>query len=330
MPDASCQATRRPLTLDVKDDQVRAYAGTASRRPTMVSKPVVVGVDGSEESLLAAEWAAMEARRHGLPLRIVSAPAMLPRMRTYQACPATVANALRGVSERALEGAVARAKEVARGLEITTDLLSGPPALAMADSGADAAMLVVGARGAGGFAAMILGSVSRYAATRAECPVIVVRQASMAVHQEVAVGIRDPQDTSETLTFAFEEAAARHADLMAVHAWNWFPSALRTSVDQDAMDAPFHPEQISDEAARSLSAVLDRWREKYPGVRVRHDVIRGHPARVLANYSARVDLVVIGRHGDPGIGSIQHAVLDHARAPVAVVPSDSVGPKETS
>ena len=129
----------------------------------MATKPVVVGADGSEESLLAAEWAAMEANRHGLPLRIVSAPAMVPRMHACQVSPATVADALRGVSARALEAAVTRAEEVAPGLEITTDLLSGPPALAVAGSGAGAAMLVVGARGAGGFAAMILGSVSRYA-----------------------------------------------------------------------------------------------------------------------------------------------------------------------
>jgi nucleotide-binding universal stress UspA family protein len=283
----------------------------------MAAKPVVVGVDGSEESLLAAEWAAMEAKRHGLSLRIVSAPAP---MHGYQVS-ATMASVLRGVSARALETAVNRAAEVAKGLNITTDLLAGPPALAVADSGSGAAMLVVGARGAGGFAAMILGSVSRYAAVRAACPVIVVRQASMAVHQEVAVGIRDPQDTGAPLTFAFEEAAARHADLMAVHAWQWFPSARRTPVHQDTMDTPFRPEQISDEAVRSLSAALDRWREKYPDVRIRQDVIRGHPAHILASYSVRSDLVVIGRHGDPGIGSVQHALLNHARGPVAVVPS---------
>jgi nucleotide-binding universal stress UspA family protein len=288
----------------------------------MASKPVVVGVDGSEESLLATEWAAIEARRHGLPLRIVSAPAMTPQMRAYQASSEMVADALRGASARALGTAVRRAKEVALGLEITTDLLSGPPALALAACGSDATVLVVGARGAGGFAAMILGSVSRYAAARATCPVIVVRQASMAVHQEIAVGIRDPQDTSsEALTFAFEEAAVRHADLVAVHARYWFPSALRAPADQDAMDGPSSPEQISAEAAQSLSAVLDEWREKNPDVRVHHEVIRGHPARVLANYSARADLVVIGRHGGLGIGSIQHALLDHARGPVAVVAS---------
>jgi nucleotide-binding universal stress UspA family protein len=296
----------------------------------MATKPVVVGVDGSEESLLATEWAAMEARRHGLPLRIVSAPAMPPRMHAYYGSPATVASVLRRASARALEAAVARAEEVAPGLDISTDLLSGPPALAVADSGAGAAMLVVGARGAGGFAAMILGSVSRYAAVKARCPVIVVRQASMAVHQEVAVGVRDPQDASEALTFAFEEAAKRHADLVVVHAWYWFSSTLRAEVDQDAIGTPFHPEQISDEAARSLSAALDRWREKYPDVRVRYDVIHGHPPRILANYSARADLVVIGRHGGPGVGSIHHALLDHARGPVAVVPAAVVGPEGIS
>jgi nucleotide-binding universal stress UspA family protein len=286
----------------------------------MATKPVVVGVDGSEESLLAVEWAAMEAKRHGLPLRIVSAPAMVPvpHVQADLASQAAAADALRGASLRVLQTAVGRVEEVAPGLEITTDLLSGPPALAVAGSGSGAAMLVVGVRGAGGFAAMILGSVSRFAAIRATCPVIVVRQANLAVHQEVAVGIRDPQDGSAALAFAFEEAAARHADLVVVHAWYWFPPALGAPLDRDA---PFHPEQISAEAARNLSAALDNWREKYPGVRVRQDVIRGHPARVLANYSYRADLVVIGRHGNPGIGSTQHALLDHARGPVAVVPS---------
>jgi nucleotide-binding universal stress UspA family protein len=288
----------------------------------MSTKPVVVGVDGSEDSLVAAEWAAMEAKRHGLPLRVVSAPAVVPRIRAYQVSPTTVADALRGVSARALGTALARIEEVAPGLEVTTGLLSGPPALAVTGSGSGAAMLVVAARGAGGFAAMILGSVSRYAASRASCPVIVVRQATMAVHHEVAAGVRDPQEVGGVLTFAFEEAAARHADLVVVHAWHWSPSALVGQVGREAA-APtlLHPEQISAEAAGSLSATLDGWRKKYPDVRVRQDIIRGHPARVLANYSARADLVVIGRHGDPAIGSIQHALLDHARGPVAVVPS---------
>ena len=67
----------------------------------MAATPVVVGVDGSEESLRAVEWAALEARRHGSSLRIVSAPTAVPRLHAYHARPAEIASALRGVSARA-------------------------------------------------------------------------------------------------------------------------------------------------------------------------------------------------------------------------------------
>ncbi|HEY1319486.1 MAG TPA: universal stress protein [Streptosporangiaceae bacterium] len=290
----------------------------------MATKPVTVGVDGSEESLRAVEWAALEARRHRAPLRIVSAPAELPRTHAYHASPAEIGAALRGISARALDAAIIRSEEVAPGLRIDTGLLSGPPAVAVAGSGADASMLIVGARGAGGFAAMMLGSVSRYVAAWAPCPVVVVREETIAVHREIAVGVRDPEDVTGTLAFAFEEAARRGADLVAVHTWYWLPVGVHAS-PAGALQPP-DPSLISAEAGRHLAAALEPWHGKYPEVRVRQDVVRGHPARVLASYSARADLVVIGRHGHPagpgpGIGSIQHAVLDHAHGPVAVVPS---------
>jgi nucleotide-binding universal stress UspA family protein len=191
----------------------------------MAAKPVVVGVDGSEESLRAVEWAALEARRHSAPLRIVSAPAFVPWIHASSTSPEEIACALRGIAARALDAAITRCGEVAPDLPLTTGLLSGPPALAVAESGAGASMLVVGARGAGGFAAMVLGSVSRYVASRAPSSVVVVREESMAVHREIAVGVRDPQDTGAALAFAFEEAALRDADLVAVHTWYWLPSA---------------------------------------------------------------------------------------------------------
>ena len=206
----------------------------------MAAKPVVVGVDGSQQSLLAAEWAAMEAVRRGLGLRIVSAPGIAPPMHSYHGSPETAIGVLRDVSARALGIASARAEEVAPGLEIAVDLLPGVPSLAVAGSGSDAAMLVVGARGSGGFAAMLLGSVSRYVADRGTCPVIVVRQASMAVHQQVAVGIHDPENASGALTFAFEEAAARHAGLVVVHAWSWFVPPLGGQADPGARSSPRH------------------------------------------------------------------------------------------
>lgn len=290
----------------------------------MTAKPVVVGVDGSEASLLAAEWAAIEAARHGRPLRVVSAPGTVPRMHGYQAARATVTGASHDGSALALGTAVARVGEVAPGLEIATDVVSGPPALAVAGSGSDAAMLVVGACGTGGFAAMVLGSVSRYAAIRATCPVIVVRQENTAVHQAVALGIRDPEDASDALTFAFEEAAARHAELVVIHAWHWtVPSPEGPAAPGGVIQASAHLEQAPAETARQLSATLDIWCRKYPGVRVRCEIVRGHPGRVLADYSSGADLVVIGRHGSTGIGSVLHPLLNHARGPVAVVPSGS-------
>ena len=85
----------------------------------------------------------------------------------------------------------------------------------------DASMLVLGSRGAGGFSAMILGSVSRYVATHAPVPVVVAREETMAEHREIVVGVRDPAQSGAALAFGFEEASLRKARLLAVHAWSW-------------------------------------------------------------------------------------------------------------
>jgi len=277
----------------------------------MALRPIVAAVDGSRESLCAAEWAAHEAQRRRAPLRLVAAPAMPPRMHGAGSAQPTVADELHAESVRALSEAVTRVEEVSSGLLITADLLTGAPAVGVTDSGAGALMLVVGARGAGGFAAMLLGSVSRYAAMHAHCPVIVVREETNAVHQEVVVGVRDPGDcdpgdhAAAALAFAFEEAALRQADLVVVH-----------SVEQPR-SADFR--LFATQAERALAQGLRPWREKYPEVPVRSDIVPDHCAQVLASYTSRSDLVVIGRYG-PAIGGIQHAVLSHARGPVAIVP----------
>ena len=291
----------------------------------MTTKPVVVGVDGSEESLRAVEWAALEAKRHSSPLRIVSAPAMVPRMHAYNASPAAIANALRGIAARALDAAITRSEEVAQGLTITTGLLSGPPALGVVESGAEASMLVVGARGAGGFAAMVLGSVSRYAAARAACPVVVVREESMAVHREIAVGIRDPAGHQPDAgvrvrgSGAAWRGASRRPYLVLVPV-RAAPArgGRRVAADRPGPDRGRGRQQPGGRAER----VAGRNTRACGSVMT---LSTGIPARVLASYSARTDLVVLGRHGHPagtgpGIGSIQHAVLDHAHGPVAVVP----------
>jgi nucleotide-binding universal stress UspA family protein len=243
--------------------------------------------------------------------------------------PQGVTKVLGSMPRRALAEAITRAGEVAPDLLIDTDLLTGPPALMVTGSGCGALMLVVGARGAGGFAAMLLGSVSRYAAMHASCPVVVVREETGAVHREVVVGIRDSHDATATLPFAFEEAALRGATLVAVHAWHWSPAPFGElgSWARETVAHPANSGKVSADVSRNLAETLRAWREKYQDVPVREDIVRGHPARVLASYTARADLVVIGRHGGhdtgPAIGAVQHGVLNHAHGPVAIIPAKS-------
>ena len=307
----------------------------------MASMPIVVGADGSEQSSCAVEWAAREAVRRKAPLRIVAVSVMPSRMRPRNANPATVADILHKISARTLAAALTRARDIAPGLLIDADLVSGAPAQTLTACATGASMLVVGARGAGGFTAMVLGSVSRYVAMHAFCPVVVAHEDSMAVHREVVVGVGDPADAAESLGFAFEEASMRGARLLAVHALGRYPASSGWDTEDlklagwlhaapsldDAGDAADPPDESA--AAAELAQVLDGWRDKYPEVSVGHEVVRGHPGRVLASYSARADLVVIGRHDDSagiaegiaGVGSIQHPVLNHAHGPIAIIPS---------
>jgi len=285
---------------------------------------IVAGIDGSDQSLRAMEWAAHEATRRGAALRIVSVP-VLPRMSWSRPGPAgtpdTVADAIHHSARSALAMAADRAAGVEPGLPVETALLPGPSARALTEAAAGAAMLVVGSRGAGGFAALVLGSVSRYVATHAAAPVVVVREAATAVPHEVVVGVRDLDQPAAT-GFAFEEAELRRARLRAVHAWPVFLTQMRlTGTERPGADA----RDVSAEAAGWLAGLLAPWRRKYPGVEVVEEVVHAAPGRVLAGASARADLVVLGRSraGDPGRPStdaVTHAVLHHAHGPVAVIP----------
>ena len=290
----------------------------------MAAKPIVAGTDGSEESLRAVDWAAREAALRGAPLRIVSAATLLPRMvpRAGSAEYDTVTDVLVKDRDRALAAAAERAAKMAPGLLIDADRLTGQPAEAVTESGAGALMLVVGSRGRGAFTAMVLGSVSRYVASHASCPVVVVRDETAAAYRQVGVGIGGLDHCTDSLTFAFEEASLRKASLLAIHAWQAPQTDISRAGDEFTAATPH---ALEAEAARQLEGLMNDWREKYPDVPVSHDVVHGHPGRALVGLSARADLVVIGKHAHPtglqGPGSVRHALLNHAHGPVAVVPS---------
>jgi len=280
----------------------------------MATRPVAVAVDGSKSSLSAVEWAARTARLHGAPLRIVAAPSAAPAAYAVDGMEETTANARRGIAARALGAAIGRAIAIAPDLDIRTALPSGSPPSAVAEAGRDAAILVVGAHGAGGDRAKLLGSVTSYAVAHAACPVVVVRGSTPARRHQVVVGIQDGKQSDDALAFALEEASARGAELTAVHAW----SRCHEGLAIPAGDAPAR-------AAADLAESLDSWRGKYPEVRIRSQVVHGRTAWVLAQYSVSAELVVLGRSESPDgrdLTPIQHAVLSHARGPVAVVPGE--------
>jgi nucleotide-binding universal stress UspA family protein len=285
----------------------------------MSAKPIVAATDGSVESLQAVDWAAREAVLRGAPLRIVSAAALLPRMIGGHAMSDydTVTDTIREHRDQALAAAIERAARTAPGLLVDADRLDGPPAEAVTEAGSGALMLVVGSRGNGAFAAVILGSVSRYVATHAACPVVVVREETGAVHRQVCVGVGDLEN-SASLTFAFEEAALRKASLIAVHSWH-LPDSDISRAGSIFTEPQSYVAQA--ETAKRLEQMLDNWRAKYPDVPVSQDVVHGHPGRTLAGLSARTDLVVLGRRSaHHGPGSVIHAVLNHAHGPVVTVP----------
>jgi len=290
----------------------------------IAAKPIVAGTDGSEESLRAVEWAAREAVLRGAPLRIVSAAAPPPWMVPLQIRPDrdTVASLIRSKRDRALTSAARRAAEMAPGLPVETVPLENQAAYAVTECGSGASLLVVGSRGVGAFAAMVLGSVSRFVAAHASCPVVVVRDETAAVHRRVGIGIGDLDNCADSLALAFEEAALRKASLLAIHAWH------TPQTDISRAGHPFTAPGsclAEEQAARALEGLLDSWREKYPDVPVSQDLVHGHPGRALAGLSARTDLVVIGRHAKhpslQGPGAVRHAVLSHAHGTVVIVPS---------
>jgi nucleotide-binding universal stress UspA family protein len=278
----------------------------------MATKPVIVGADGSQESLRAVEWAAREAALRTTSLRIVASVVLPPRMTATPATPGTVADTVEHSTSQALAAAAQQAAALEPDLAVDTELVAGAPAEILVGLAPDASMLVLGSRGAGGFSALVLGSVSRYVATHAPVPVVVAREETTDGQREVVVGVRDPGQAAAALEFGFQEAALRNARLLALHAWS--------------RSAPRHTEEPTEESSR-LESAITAWREKFPEVEARWEVMHAHPGRVLAGASARADLVVLGRHmpGEPhaaGVGSVTHAVLSHAHGPVVSVPGD--------
>ncbi|MER7133331.1 universal stress protein, partial [Streptosporangium saharense] len=227
--------------------------------------------------------------------------------------------AAQAACRRLLAQATERARAEAPSAEITTEVLDGAAAEAITVAARDAQLVVVGGRGRGGFAGLLLGSVSRDLAARCPRPLVVVRPRlpGFAGRGEVVVGATGEAGQEHVLRFAFEEALLRRLPLRAVHAWTHpvagFPGDMQPLVYDVA--------GIGREEERLLAEALAGRREEFPDVPLAEQVVHGHPARVLADASASAELVVVGAPGRAALlGSTVHSLLGHAHGPVAVVP----------
>jgi nucleotide-binding universal stress UspA family protein len=198
--------------------------------------------------------------------------------------------------------------------------------------GVTAQLLVLGSRGRGGFASLVLGSNGLTTARDAECPVVVVPRPGREVHtalptepgRRVVVGLKVDGPDDATLDFAFTEAGLRDARLQVVAAYGW---PIQTWVGPGEIVPPLIDQAAVENETRTLAeGFLAPYRDRHPGVRVEPFPAPGDAAGHLVAASKDAELVVVGRHRRrllaPArmLGSVTHAVLLHAASPVAVVP----------
>ena len=276
---------------------------------------VVVGYDGSTGGVQALEWAAGEARARGLSLTVlhvwdvyVGGPIAMPVVD------------LRGVAEENLNNGVAHVREVAPDLSVRGVLARGQAAAKLIEAGRGADMIVLGPRGLGGFAGLVLGSVGAQVAAHAPCPVVIVRGELVPppeqVHGHVVVGVDGSPASREALALAFTEAGAHGWDVHAVIAWEAVP---------ERVNPPLVDEAGMREAAQArLARMMIPARELHPDVKVQSDIVTGQPREVLMSAAEEARLLVVGSRGLGGfrgllLGSVSHALVHHAPCPVAVV-----------
>ncbi|KQX67871.1 universal stress protein [Streptomyces sp. Root1310] len=284
--------------------------------------PIVVGVDGSEPSLRAVDWAADECALRGAPLRLVYAS--LWERYEGESLAADVGKPSEQVTaEDIVRTAARRARTRRPDIEVSTEVLPEEPEYALVREGRGAAALVLGTRGRSGLVEMLLGSVSLAVAAHADCPVIVLRgshdnRVRAGTHGRIVVGVGERTTDSAALRFAVQEAGLRHATLDAVRAWR---CPAHESTDHPLLAG--EPARLHEQHAVE---VLDRALKDTPAeVDLRRRTVEGPARRVLPAASHEADLLVVGARRDPGhlglqLGRVAHAVLHHSACAVAVVP----------
>ena len=282
---------------------------------------IIVGVDGSPASDAAVGWAAHDAVLRHLPLTVVHVVHPVIATLPYSPLPEGTALWQENEGRRILADALKLARDTTDDdprTPIESELLFSATVPTLVDLSKEAELMVVGTYGRGALTRGLLGSVSSSLVRRAHCPVAVIRdedpQMPDPAQAPVLVGI-DGSPASELATaIAFDEAARRRANLVAVHAWSDTEIFELPGLDWSAVKA---------EEERLLAEALAGWQERYPDVTVHRLLVCDRPARVLVETSEAAQLVVLGSHGrgrfaGTVLGSVSNAVVQSVRMPVIV------------
>jgi nucleotide-binding universal stress UspA family protein len=315
-------------------------ASADDARQSVARHGIVVGVDGSDQSLCALSWAAREAQLRRTPLHVVTAYTIpVFAASSMDAGYATLDDqVIREGAEAVLEQAVARLADYA--IEVHPSVETGDAAGVLLDLSEEAELLVVGSRGRGGFVGRLLGSVSSAVPAHAKCPSVTVPLACAArlgqVDLEVPRGKHPPvgPEAEEKVVLVGVDGSeqARTATLLAAEqAQRWgYPLKVVCALPPFTgslawVPAPLDREALYLDLQNQLDAGTAWLRSHFPGLEISGEVLEGSPIEVLIDATRTAALLVLGTRGRGGftgmlLGSTSQGVLHHAKGPVMVVP----------
>jgi nucleotide-binding universal stress UspA family protein len=288
---------------------------------------IVVGVDGSPPSGNALEWAVGRAGLGGEQLELVNAYSLTPELNFYGYHSLPVASQpvdwFIEFSEHVLEAAAARVRELAPELTCTVTSKMGHPAAVLAAASEAADAVVVGRRGLGSVASVLLGSVSNRLTVQAKCPLVVVGEGEVPTTGPIVVGVDGSEFGTNALRYAIAEAAVRETSVRAVAAYDLSLHAVPLA---DPVVVARMRADLEAVAADTITRVLDEAQETTnpASVSVDHVVVEGRAAEAILGQADDAQLIAVGTHGNCLVrrillGSVSRQVLNDAERPVAVI-----------
>jgi nucleotide-binding universal stress UspA family protein len=288
----------------------------------MSEKEIVVGSDGSEQAGDALRWAATEAGLRSCGLRVIRA------WREPFFGTGSTQHVITALAEREREAKTELDASVDKvlvdhpALTVHTQIIEEGPARAIVEASDGAEMVVVGARGRGGFAKLLLGSVSQRVAQRAASTAVIVRDLPPP-GSDIVVGVDGAPGSRAALVWAHETARLHGVRLRPVLVWHFL---LQQGVDGPQ---PFRPDYSEADARQALDAIVSGTLGDGSGVEIAPTLVCDLPTNALVEQAANAGLMVVAarRHsrfrGD--LGGVARQVVHYAPTSVAVVRTPEIG-----